>query len=225
MELNTKKVIGKRIRLARDMAGLTQKDLVRLEPEKLGENPSIISNWENGKHKPDHDQIEAIARSTGTSPSWILMGYGPICSGNRDIQAIRHQNLNFRWTELDFSDSGNGSQQSISLQEVIGYLCDPKCHIKDETARRFEQALGKPDRWMDEQHVDHDPVLQSLPDGIREILNFYSEMPEKHRHFVMEVIGALKRSLDRMEMEEIEENSRIGIHVPDETSATKSPVS
>lgn len=44
------------IRDARLRKGLSQKDLAAL----IGKSKNVISNWENGRHKPDADQIELL---------------------------------------------------------------------------------------------------------------------------------------------------------------------
>ncbi len=42
--------------------------------------------------------------------------------------------------------------------------------ISDELARRFENQLRHPTGWMDERHVEHDPLCLSFPDDIRELM-------------------------------------------------------
>lgn len=194
-----KKIMGKRIRLARKMAGLTQERLLE-NASKPGASKSMVSNWENGRYRPNRDQIEAIAAATGTSPSWIERGYGPIGTDNRDIQAIRHQNLGYHWHEREIFKLRTGSHSEyLSEERILAYLCDPRVMIPDEAAREMERALGKPEGWMDEQHVENDPVLESLPPDAREVLHIYSELPQKYRPLLIGLIQSLKTEIEKME--------------------------
>lgn len=202
MKPSSKKQMGKRIRLARQMAGLTQEQLIKKVLNSRG-NKSTVSNWENGRHCPDRRQIESIACVTGTSPSWIERGHGPISTENRSVQAIRHQNLSFRWHELTFSEMRVPSHyEHLSEEQILAYLCDPETTIPDEAAREFEQAIGKPGGWMDEQHVENDPVLSALPEEAREILDIYSELPKKYREFLVSSIRNMKSGFEKLEEEE-----------------------
>ena len=197
MEVDDKRIVGKRIRLARKMANMTQKSLLEAATPHFGKNESRISNWENGRSTPLYRQIMLIAQITGTSPAWIVMGYGPIRSEKRDIQAIRHQNLTFKWYEPGSSKMRRSSQQSLDITEqmVIEFLCNPGIEIDDASARLLERQFDMPKGWMDEQHVDHDPVLCALPEGIREILAFYSELPPSQRCLIRETLAGLKRGI------------------------------
>ena len=83
--------IPARIKLARRMAGLdTQARLI----ERISEwKPSRLGNYEAGVSVPGPDDVLLIARATGVSPCWLMFGLGPIRPSERDLQAIRHQNL------------------------------------------------------------------------------------------------------------------------------------
>ncbi len=50
------------------------------------------------------------------------------------------------------------------------YWINPFEPISDELARRFENQLRHPTGWMDERHVEHDPLCLSFPDDIRELM-------------------------------------------------------
>lgn len=63
--------IGKRIRIARIKADLTQADLAR----KIGTSMAMISSWETGRRACTNIRsIERIAKATGTHPA-VLAGW------------------------------------------------------------------------------------------------------------------------------------------------------
>ena len=64
--------MGLRLRSARRERGMSQEDLAR----RVGISMISISRLERGVHRPKHQNLEAIARELGVSPSWILTGEG-----------------------------------------------------------------------------------------------------------------------------------------------------
>ena len=67
------KTLGRRIKLARENAGLMQSELAA----KIGvKSAGVISNWETDKSKPDADKIVALCNALGVSCSYLLDYYG-----------------------------------------------------------------------------------------------------------------------------------------------------
>ena len=65
--------LGKRIKAARESAGLMQADLA----SKIGvKSAGVISNWETDKSKPDADKIVSLCNVLGLSCSYLLDYYG-----------------------------------------------------------------------------------------------------------------------------------------------------
>lgn len=60
--------IGHRIRIAREAAGVKQKDLA----DKIGESQSKVSNWENGLNRPNADQLALIAQVLNVDGNYLL---------------------------------------------------------------------------------------------------------------------------------------------------------
>ena len=90
--------IGNRIKQARKMAGLdTQAKLLEIIPEW---SASRLGNYESGISMPSPDDVMIIAEAVQASPAWLMFGIGPIRSAYRDVQAIRHQNLQFIFEQL-----------------------------------------------------------------------------------------------------------------------------
>ena len=177
--------IGKRIAQARKMAGFkTARDFRR----KLPRWPQNRLSWyEAGYSMPHPRDVETIAAATGTSACWIQFGLGPIRSGERDLQAVRHQNLVYLYREAEessaMSDFVDGLQ--LSAGQVADHVDNPFQRIGERLARRIEKVGGRPRRWLDEQHVESDGLCRSFPDDLRELMTIYSEMDEKSKRMLM----------------------------------------
>ncbi len=59
---------GEKIKTARSLKGLTQKQLA----EKVGAKHNSISDWEKNKNKPDPDTIELLCGVLEISPNYLL---------------------------------------------------------------------------------------------------------------------------------------------------------
>lgn len=178
--------IGKRIAQARKMAGFkTARDF----RHKLPRWPQNRLSWyEAGYSMPHPTDVETIAAATGTSACWIQFGLGPIRSGERDLQAVRHQNLVYLYREaMESSESLSDFVASLLLSagQVADQVDNPFQHIGERLARRIEKAGGRPRRWLDEQHVESDGLCRSFPDDLRELMTIYSEMDVKSKRMLM----------------------------------------
>lgn len=60
--------LGERIRSARKLKRMTQKELA----SKIGAAHNSVSDWENNKNKPDPDTIELICGVLDITPNYIL---------------------------------------------------------------------------------------------------------------------------------------------------------
>lgn len=63
--------IGRRIRAARQGAGLKVKDLA----EHVAREPQTIYRWEWGQSEPTLREIEAIAQKCCVSVAWLVAGH------------------------------------------------------------------------------------------------------------------------------------------------------
>jgi len=195
IKLDFKKQMGARVKQARTMGGFaTQKDLNEILVKKHGWSTGRLGNYESGGSAPGHDELLILSQETGTSACWIMFGTGPIRSDHRDLQAIRHQNLVH--SLLSFQE--NKKEYTLFLKkaesnaEAIGKFIDnPFKKIGDRQARRFERALKRPKGWMDEQHIDIDPICNNFPEDLRELMLIYSELEEKDRVRLLEIARLL----------------------------------
>jgi transcriptional regulator with XRE-family HTH domain len=183
--------IGQRIKQARRMAGLeTAAQLLEKIPDW---GPSRLGNYEAGISLPSPDDIKVIAEKTDSSPCWIMFGSGPIRASGRDTQAIRHQNL-----VATFEQARSQRGQLAPLLKAIGlsrkkldeHIANPFLIIADRQVRRYEQHLKKQRGWMDEQHVETDPVCASFPEDMRRLMMIYSELPINERQRLLRIIEA-----------------------------------
>ena len=181
--------IGQRIKQARRMAGFgTAAQLLAKIPEW---GASRLGNYEAGISLPSPDDVQIIARATDASPCWIMFGSGPIRASGRDTQAIRHQNLVRAFEQVQ----SEGAQLTrllkalgISRKKLDNYLANPFQPIPDRLVRRSEKFLDKPPAWMDEQHVETDPVCASFPEDMRRLMMIYSELPVPDRRRLLRLV-------------------------------------
>lgn len=187
--------IAARIKLARRMAGFdTQAQLLEQIPEWKA---SRLGNYEAGISTPRVEDIRRIAATTGTSPCWLMFGDGPIRPNQRDLQAIRHQNLSHTCTMKDRQRGGLARfAKGIGMTKVqLGkFVENPFAPIDDRLARAIEKRLKHRQGWMDEQHVEHDPLFMSFPDDLRELLSIYSELNKEKRKIALGLLGVLLRA-------------------------------
>jgi len=183
--------IGQRIKQARRMAGFnTAAQLLEHIPDW---GPSRLGNYEAGISLPSPDDVKVIAAKSGASPCWIMFGSGPIRASGRDVQAIRHQNL-----VATFEQARAQRGQLARLLKAIGFsrkkldehIANPFLTIPDRLVRRCEQFLKKQKGWMDEQHVETDPVCASFPEDMRRIMMIYSELPSQEKQRLLRMIEA-----------------------------------
>ena len=65
--------IGERIRTARELKGLTQKDLGNI----LGVSDGAVANYENSKREPNLETVLRLADLFGVTTDWLLGREGP----------------------------------------------------------------------------------------------------------------------------------------------------
>lgn len=137
--------------------------------------------------------MKTIALATGASPCWIVFGSGPIRASGRDTQAIRHQNLAATVEQIG-AERGQLTRLlkalGISRRKLDEYLANPFQPIPDRLVRRCEKFLSKSPAWMDEQHVETDPVCASFPEDMRQLMMIYSELPPLDRQRLLRMVEA-----------------------------------
>jgi hypothetical protein len=187
--------IPARIKLARRMAGLdTQAALLKRIPQW---KPSRLGNYEAGVSTPGPDDILLIARATATSACWLMFGQGPIRPSARDLQAIRHQNLSRLAEHGETGLSGFAKGLGLTQKRLREHMDNPFQPIDDDLAQCCEKVRGHRQGWMDEQHVEDDPLCMAFPEDMRELMMLYSELDTDGRRLVLATLRALADELGR----------------------------
>ncbi len=131
-----------------------------------------------------------IAEAVEVSPAWIMFGVGPIRASQRDVQAIRHQNLVYVSDQLA-RERGKTTRflnaLGISRKKFNDHIDNPFFVIQERLARRAEKYLKKPLGWFDEQHVESDPLCLTFPEDLRELMSIFSELHKGDRERLLRV--------------------------------------
>lgn len=180
--------IGQRIKQARKMAGFeTAAQLLEKIP---GWGAGRFGNYEAGISLPAPDDVKILAQVTGASPCWIMFGLGPIRASGRDIQAIRHQNFVYLFENAK-AHKGRVTQFlnaiGLSRHKVDDHINNPFLSLPDRIARKCEKFANKPVGWLDEQHVESDPVCAAFPDDMRQIMEIYSNLSDENRRKLLQI--------------------------------------
>ena len=155
-----------------------------------GWSNSRLGNYEAGISLPSPDHIKLIAEITGVSPCWLMFGLGPIRSSGRDLQAIRHQNLVYIVEIIKSRSKGLNpffKAAGLSKKKCNDYINNPFSTIPERVVRQCESFLDKPGGWMDEQHVESDPLCAAFPDDMRRLMEIYSNIDEKKRRMLIKM--------------------------------------
>lgn len=180
--------IGQRIKQARKMAGF---DTAALLLEKISNwGTGRLGNYEAGISIPSPDDVKVIANHTDSSPCWIMFGLGPIRATGRDIQAIRHQNFVYIFENCKTQKGAMTKFLKIlglSRKKVDEYINNPFLNLSDRIIRKCEQYANKPLAWLDEQHVESDPLCAAFPEDMRQIMQTYSALPEEKRKMLLKI--------------------------------------
>ena len=146
---------------------------------------------------PSPDDVRLIATATSASPCWIMFGVGPIRSTGRDKQAIRHQNLVAVVAEAKSNRKLTSFLKAlgISHKKLDTHLTNPFIALTERMMRHCESYLKKPSGWMDEQHVENDPLCSSFPDDMRELMTLYSNLHESNRNLMLRLARCIETDL------------------------------
>jgi len=187
--------IGQRIKQARKMAGFeTAAQLL----DKISDwGTGRLGNYEAGISLPSPDDIKIISKVTESSPCWIMFGLGPIRSTERDIQAIRHQNIEHIYDNCKAKKGGVTKflkAIGLSKPKMDEYINNPFKSIPDRLARKSEKFTKHKNGWLDEQHVETDPVCAAFPNDIRRIMEIFSNLSKDKRETLLQIAEVFSRN-------------------------------
>ena len=186
-----KKLVGERIRQARLMAGF--ETLSKLTEKFPDWSERRLGNYETGVSLPNPVDILRIAKETQTSPCWITFGIGSIRSSDRDIQAIRYQNLAHLYERMSKTEQ-MALRKTLKLKpsDIKRHLENPYLKITDTLCRKIERHLKKQKNWMDQQHIEIDGMGDYFPEDVKEVLTIYSNLDKKGRQLFLEMAHSIK---------------------------------
>lgn len=102
----------KRLRLAMDRAKSENKLTQTQIATELGIKQASVSDWRNGKKKPDLERIEPLCNLLGITSMWLLFGSNAFLNDDEYIERIKEaDNLFNRFSRLP-----KGLQDSINSQ-------------------------------------------------------------------------------------------------------------
>lgn len=180
--------IGQRIKQARKMAGLGTAGQLLARIPNWG--TGRLGNYEAGISMPSPDDVKIIANITEASPCWIMFGIGPIRSTGRDIQAIRHQNFLYLFLNAKAQPDGINrllKATGLSRNKAEQHINNPFLEIPQRIAAKIEKFAGKQPGWMDQQHVESDPVCAAFPDDMRHIMTIVSNLSDHKRRMFLQI--------------------------------------
>ena len=187
--------IGQRIKQARKMAGYdTAAQLLKKIPDW---GTGRLGNYEAGISVPSPDDIKTIAKVSGSSPCWIMFGLGPIRSTGRDMQAIRHQNFVYIFENAKAQKGGITKflkALGVSRKKVDEQINNPFLSLPDRIARKCEKFSKKSVGWLDEQHVESDPVCAAFPEDMRDVMEIFSGLSDEKRDMLLQIAKVLKNT-------------------------------
>ena len=184
--------IGQRIKQARKMAGFNTAVQLLEKIPRWGKGR--LGNYEAGISLPSPDDVRLVAQYTGASPCWIMFGIGPIRATGRDTQAIRHQNFTYLFLNTK-SQSGGINQflkaTGLSCNKAKQHLNNPFLEIPQRVAGNIEKFANKHPGWIDQQHVESDPVCAAFPDDMRQIMTIVSNLPGPKKRMFLQIAEAI----------------------------------
>ncbi len=180
--------IGQRIKQARKMAGFDTASQLLEQIKDWG--TGRLGNYEAGISLPSPDDIKVISAVTSSSPCWIMFGLGPIRATGRDIQAIRHQNFGYLFEQ--YKSNKNSLVKflkaiGLSRKKIDEYLNNPFKNIPDRISRKSEKFARRSIGWLDQQHVESDPVCAAFPDDMRRIMEIFSNLSDTKRKTLLKI--------------------------------------
>ncbi|MBI3561555.1 MAG: DNA-binding protein [Gammaproteobacteria bacterium] len=186
--------IGQRLQQARRMAQLTSIDKLISKARGWEQRRSTLTNYEAGISLAPPEVALLYQEITACSACWIYFGSGPIRTVGRDLQAIRHQNLSalYHSAQQHKKIPALCKQLGVSRKTLAEHLHNPFLAISARLTRRAEHYAGKRPGYMDEQHIELDPICASFPDDMQRIMEIYSNLEPTRRGLLLKIAEAMQ---------------------------------
>jgi transcriptional regulator with XRE-family HTH domain len=109
--MEEEKLIGQRIRAAREQRGLSQEELA----VTVGVSPQSIQQWESGKTNPRHTRMRKLATVLKTSPHFLQFGIG---SPESTIESTQELIFSKEFKSMVISSFS----KSMTLAQTLGWI-------------------------------------------------------------------------------------------------------
>ncbi len=148
-----KKIVGKRIKLARKAAGYKAlADLSKLFPDW---GASRLGNYEAGVSLPNPLDLMRLSKAIVSNPCWIYFEIGSMQSVDNDIDVIRHMNFVWAYNQLGRSDLvGFRKMLKLKPKELVRLLTDPGQKKTATLCRKVEKYFSLGGGYMDKIHKE-----------------------------------------------------------------------
>lgn len=131
---------GERIKQARRRLDLTQDAFGKL----AGVSKAAVSQWENGRTKPERDALLSLKRKRGISPEWVTSGKGEMFDAAVNAEAV---DITPAWELLTQEQRQNFAkqikEQAESNQAIYAQLAPPG--VTKRTVNVAERRLAQAD--------------------------------------------------------------------------------
>lgn len=129
--MDIRKVLGIKIRMAREAQGITQKELA----ERLGKAKNVISTYESGTRAIRVTELPLLAEALGVTISYFFLELS-IEDESRSLKP-QHQRL-LRWLLLWLKDFEQNDEEVIELSLQISIKGEPNDDIRTLGFRNFK---------------------------------------------------------------------------------------
>ncbi|BCI60612.1 helix-turn-helix domain-containing protein [Solibaculum mannosilyticum] len=161
---------GKKLRIARQKKGYTQKELAKL----VGAKHNSVSNWENDQNKPDPDTIELICGVLGITPNYILSASQDEIMDERSKALIKkYQSLNETgkdqvdsYTDYILNNPANRREQTQEAGKKGERMCEVTS-LQDENGNEDIVRVAVYD--SDGKIVGYDLVTREVYEKLEEL--------------------------------------------------------
>lgn len=137
MQARLEEVFGRRLRLARKAAGLSQEGLA----EKLDVSTTTVINWEKGHNSPEFARFQPLAALLHKPADWFFRESDPDDDGSGDEETLH----------VVLAEIQGAREQLLTAERHLVVLLQPGPH--DELAARRERKAPAPmgDRVAEEE--------------------------------------------------------------------------
>lgn len=137
-------ILGKRIKDIRINLNYDQKRFAK----EIGATVSALSNWENGRNKPNMEKLSNIAKIGDTSVKELLRSHldkdefeKRIRNRDTDLRGLIFEELVIFLNELEYNEFNYVVRESEKINKIVSLIIKPGTKDKDEKLEEFANVL------------------------------------------------------------------------------------